>query len=338
MNILPWQMQIWHKLLGEGRSLPHALLLKGRKGIGKFDFARYLAASLLCESPQPQRTACGSCVSCKWFAQQSHPDFRLIEPATGGEQMEGGSEGADRATVKKSRQNITVDQIRALAELINVSTHRNGYRIILVHPAEAMNIAATNALLKSLEEPPPWTLFILVSHRPQQLLPTIVSRCRQVAMPVPDAVTSELWLQQQGVENAPIVLAEAGYAPMEALGRATDNYRKERATFIDGLKSAGGLDPLGFVEKIQQIDLRVLVNWLQEWCYDLMSYRLTGKIRYHLDMSSAIAASAGRLDVQAIDTCCRKLVMAQRVVHHPLNAKLFLEEILFDYAKMMAIV
>lgn len=336
MNILPWQKEIWGKLIGAGQPLPHALLLKGRKGIGKFEFARHLAASLLCESPQANRAACGNCVSCNWFAQESHPDFRQVEPETAEDQPEGGLEAANRTPAKKSKHNIAVDQIRALAGMINVSTHRNGYRIILIHPAEAMNASAANALLKGLEEPPPKSLFILVSHRPRQLLPTIVSRCRQVAMPVPDAATSESWLEQQGVDNAHIALAEAGYAPLEALNRVTDDYRNEREAFIDGIKSADGLDPIGFAEKIQRLEFPVLVSWLQKWCYDLMSYRLTGKIRYHLDMSSAIAALAARPDVQAIGSYYRKLAMAQRVARHPLNAKLFVEEILFEYAKMMA--
>lgn len=336
MNVFPWQIIVWDRLVGAGQPLPQALLLKGRRGIGKLAFARILAASLLCESPQTNRAACGKCPSCNWLGQGSHPDFRLIEPAAGENQPEAGLDSADRIPARKARQYIGVDQIRALAGLINVSTHRNGYRIILIHPAEAMNASAANALLKSLEEPPPQSLFILVSHRPQQLPPTIVSRCRQVAMPLPEAATSELWLRQQGIDNAPVALAEAGYAPMEALECAADNYRNEHEAFIAGIKFVERLDPINLAEEIQRLELPVLVNWMQKWCYDLMSYRLTGKIRYHLAMVAAISALSSRLDPQAIGTYYRKLAAAQRVARHPLNAKLLLEEILYDYARMTA--
>ena len=83
-NIYSWQKEAWRRLAqdvqGSRRSSVHALLLRGRKGLGKLAFGRYLAKSRLCEHPSVEGEACQTCASCRWFEQGSHPDYRLIEP------------------------------------------------------------------------------------------------------------------------------------------------------------------------------------------------------------------------------------------------------------------
>ncbi len=152
-------------------------LLQGRAGIGKLVFAEALAASLLCESPQTDGLACGQCLSCGWLEQGNHPDFRLITPE---DKIETDESGAEKS---KKRNHILVDQIRGIADMVGLSSHRQGMRVVLLHPAEALNLESANALLKMLEEPPAGMVFVLVSHQPQRLLPTIRSRCHKVTMP-----------------------------------------------------------------------------------------------------------------------------------------------------------
>src|SRR5690349_13226895 len=79
-NIYPWQMDVWKRLTDTRKRLPHALLLRGRSGIGKFDFALQLTQSLLCQTPAADGFPCGVCPSCGWFAQGNHPDYRLLSP------------------------------------------------------------------------------------------------------------------------------------------------------------------------------------------------------------------------------------------------------------------
>jgi DNA polymerase-3 subunit delta' len=177
--IYSWQNDIWRRLMSTKATLPGALLLQGRGGIGKFHLAYTLAQSLLCESPLDSGEPCEHCGSCHWFKIGGHPDFRLLEPEAQSTAAEStGETDQGKAADKKVSQFITVAQIRELADFVNLTTHRNGLRIILVHPAETMNVHAANALLKTLEEPPPGTLFILVSHQSQRLLPTVRSRCQ----------------------------------------------------------------------------------------------------------------------------------------------------------------
>lgn len=169
------------------RRMPHALLLKGPRGVGKLEFALHVAQSLLCEQTGDDGMACGQCASCRWYAQDSHPDFRLIQPQA----LSESEESDDKETSKKKpSQQISVEQIRTLTDFANLSAHQGGFRVVVIHPAESMNSNAANALLKTLEEPAGNMMILLVSHKPQQLLPTILSRCMALPMPLPDLAQS----------------------------------------------------------------------------------------------------------------------------------------------------
>jgi DNA polymerase-3 subunit delta' len=343
-NIYPWQNEVW-QILARG----HALLLKGGKGIGKLGFAQYLAKYLLCEKLSSKSEACENCPSCRWFEQGGHPDFCLVEPEALSElsdeinmrvrsDAEANSEvkSSNTKSKKKPSKQISVAQIRALTDLINMSSHRGGYKIILIHPAETMNAAAANALLKNLEEPPSQTLFILVTHRPHYLLPTLRSRCRQIAMPTPDFTQSIDWLDQQGIKNPKASLAVAGYAPLAALEYNDEEYFLQHEAFIKHISALKSFNPISLAEEIQKSDLPTVVNWLQKWCYDLISFRLTGSIRYHLSMQTTIKALVPKIDPRQLASYLRSLIDMQRLSHHPLNPRLFLEEMLISYAMLMA--
>lgn len=358
-TIFSWQRELWRRLApaaqpapGRG-SLGHALLLRGRRGIGKLVFARCLAKSLLCRKPMAEGLPCGECGGCAWFESGTHPDFRLIEPealsetSDLGEPLEASSEkaaaepsaageipGGKKASKKPSKQ-IVVEQIRNTADFISISSHQNGYKIVLIHPAETMNAAAANALLKNLEEPPPRTLFILVTHQAQYLLPTIRSRCRQIPMPAPDRAVALDWLRRQGIKSPETCLASAGYAPLAALEFSDDNYLELHGSFMQQV-STRELNPVALADRMQKADLAAVVSWLQKWCYDLMSFRVTGKIRYHLDRAVAIKSLAHASDPRSLSTYLRSLDEAQQLAAHPLNPRLFLEDILFSYVKALS--
>ena len=371
-TVYSWQKEVWRKLAldtqrnarGERTSSAHALLLRGRKGLGKLAFGVFLAKSRLCENISDEGEACGICSSCRWFEQGSHPDFRLIEPLalsnlstmSGSERngsdgdgnadaepaamaesvTDAGAESGSAKSRKKPSKQISVTQIRELADFINVSSHQNGYKIILIHPAEAMNPAAANALLKNLEEPPPQVLFILVTHQAQHLLPTIRSRCRQVAMPAPDPAIATAWLKQQGVKEPEVCLASAGYAPLAAMEFNDDSYLERHGAFIRQVSSPANFNPIALAEEMQKSDLPTVVNWLQKWCYDLMSFRMTGKIRYHPAMLAAIEPLAYKIAPRPLAAYLRTLAETQQLASHPFNPRLFLEELLFSYLRALS--
>jgi DNA polymerase-3 subunit delta' len=324
MPLYPWQSGMWRKLASERTRLPHALLLHGRRGIGKREFALEFARALLCQTPVAS-AACGKCTSCHLFEVGTHPDFRLIEPLENEEAEEGSRAG----------RNITIAQIRELEDFVALSTHHHGARIIVVHPAESLNAAAANALLKTLEEPTEHTVFLMISHQPHQLLPTVRSRCRQMAMPMPDVNEARGWLAGQGTPDAELCLALAGGAPLEAVRYADRDYLATRKTFLAALSDPAQLDWLKLAEQGAKQDLANQVDWLQKWIHDMVAARLFGMVRYNPDFTRPLQELGARVNLTALLRFARELTGVRRHVRHPLNAQLLLESVFSNYKQTL---
>lgn len=328
----PWQQEVWQRLAGLRARLPHALLLKGAQDTGKFDLAMNFAQSVLCEQPSTAGMACDACPSCHWFAQESHPDFRLIQPdalAAAAEESEGG---------KKPARQITVDQVRALSDFSNLSAHRGGYRVVLVYPAEAMNANAANALLKTLEEPSGQMLFILVSHKPQHLLPTILSRCHTLPVSLPSTQASIAWLEQQGVSNPANMLAQAGFAPLLARQLADQSISSdEHQLVLRALRQPEQMNEFALAEELKSMRVEPvkIIQWLQQWCYDLVGAKFTGKIRYNLDHADLIVETSECLAVFDLLQFHKDLAIAKREAFHPLEPRLLFESLFAAYRQMV---
>jgi DNA polymerase-3 subunit delta' len=320
MKALEWHATEFARLLAIKGALPHALLLSGPRGIGKLAFAHALAQALLCETPAQDGAACGTCTACVWAGSGTHPDFRLVEPLAADAQTED----------EEKKTTIGVNQIRALSEFINVSSHRGGPKIVVLHPAEALNANAANALLKNLEEPPPRTIFILVTHRPHQLLPTIRSRCQHIALAAPEHRTAAAWLAANGVRNPDLALAHMGNAPLLALEMQQTEYWATRAAFNRQI-AAEPVDVLATAEAAADIPIPFLLAWLQKWSYDMAHHRALGRVRYNPDFAEAIARAAAKASPLAVLRFHREMVKLQRFAQHPLNARLFVEHVLLAY-------
>jgi DNA polymerase-3 subunit delta' len=335
MTALAWHREAFDRLMTGKSSLAHAFLVSGARGIGKLVFARALAQALLCEAASAAGHACGKCVACRWFEAGTHPDYQQIEPASAAEQGADGDDGeaaekTGKADKKKPAVTITVDQIRALPQFINISSHRGGPKVIVIQPAEMLNVNAANALLKNLEEPPPRTQFILITHRPHQVLPTIRSRSQRIALPTPDAQAAAAWLAEQGVRDPALALAQSGGAPLRALELDDSEYWGTRAAFLRQL-TAGELDIVAASDAISGFPVPDLVAWMQKWSYDIAYYPATASVRYNPDQEEAIARIASRAGRLAALRFHREMVMLQKAVHHPLNPRLFTEHLLLSY-------
>lgn len=325
--IYPWQTKDFSRLVSLDSKLPHALLILGRQGIGKFEFALSLTSALLCEQRLGDGKQCGVCPACRWFERGTHPDFRLVQPDALTQEPDG-----EAGEGKKKSEQIRIDQVRDLQDFLTVGTHRAGRRVIVVHPADTMNAATQNALLKSLEEPAPGTIFLVVTSQPHRLLPTVRSRCQVVELPVPfhDAATN--WLREQGVRKPDRLLAFAGGAPLAALENA--NFEEFRGGFVRGLTQPG-LDPMAFAESCQQLKPVLVVDWLQRWAYDLLRSKLGAAPRYHLSEEKALSEIAARCNARAIGSFLKNLASARALSSHPLNTRLFFEDLFFQYCRVI---
>lgn len=320
-------------ILDRPERLSHALLVRGMQGIGKRAFGLALAQGLLCEQVAEGGAACGRCDACNWFQTGNHPDFRTLAPPTEGEPAAEGEDAPAKAATKASPW-ISIDQVRDLHDFIHVSSHRGGRKVILIEPAEALNGAAANALLKNLEEPPAQVHFILISHRPHRLMRTIISRCRQLGLQPPDHDAALAWLRAQGVAEPAVALAQASGAPLLALALSEGGDLAGRGTFLSAIASLD-FDPLAVAEAFRDLPLERFINWLQKWTGDIVEQRMLGRIRYNPDLAREIAAIAKRVDALAAMRLHRKLVREQRNIHHPLNARLYIESVLLAYADLL---
>ena len=200
MSVPSWHQEHWLRLQArrQREALPHALLLCGPLGLGKRDFQRRFVRGLLCQQPQDGE-ACGSCRSCHLFDAGTHPDYVAL------------SYGLRKDGVQ--RQEIVVDQIRELSARLATASQFGGWQIASIDPADAMNVAAANALLKTLEEPARQTMLILLADAPWRMPATIRSRCQRIDFQLPAQEAALAWLQQLGVGDAQAALAAAGGNP-----------------------------------------------------------------------------------------------------------------------------
>jgi DNA polymerase III subunit delta' len=258
---LPWQVPLWRQFLAlhsSGR-LPHALLLSGPHGVGKQRFAEALLGYLLCADPG--ETACGACHGCRMLASGYHPDLLRISPEEG-------------------KRQIRIDPIREVNAFVGQTAQQGGHRVILLSPAEAMNVAAANALLKSLEEPGARTQFLLLADIPSRMLATIRSRCQHWNLPLPEHEQSIEWLARSlgGREEAEFWYQVSGGLPLLAVELAAPDarlLRKQLHETFDAL--VRGAEPVAEAARLDRQSLEAILWYGIAWLEDLIRLGLSGE-------------------------------------------------------------
>lgn len=238
MNELPWHAEHWARLQARRQrdALPHALLLCGAAGLGKRAFAQRFVQGLLCKAPAGG-DPCGHCRSCLLVAAGTHPDVISL------------SFGLRKDGVQRSE--IVVDQIRELSARLAMSSQFGGWQVVTIDPADALNPAAANALLKTLEEPSAQTMLLLLADAPWRLPQTIRSRCQRIEFHLPAAADALAWLQAEGVRDAAAALTAAGGNPGLARAWAQEGALERRLEVRKDLAAlaAGRGQPLDVVKR-----------------------------------------------------------------------------------------
>ncbi|HET6632355.1 MAG TPA: DNA polymerase III subunit delta' [Rhodanobacteraceae bacterium] len=300
MSAHPWHEAAWTMLQRRlaGGSLPHALLLQGDAGLGKRAFADRLARACLCEQPLASGDACGHCRACALLEAGTHPDRVLVSFELNRE--------------KNLRSEIVVDQIRALSQRLAMASQFGGWQVALVDPADAMNGAAANALLKTLEEPSPQSLLILVADAPWRLPATIRSRCQRIVFHAPERAQALDWLREQGLDAAVAAeaLTAAGDNPGAALAMAGNQGLPRRAEVLRDLTAlrAGRADPWGVA---------------RQWLADEPDQRLLLAAR-ELHRQAAGEAASGPPDLQRASDDFIRFNRAREGLRGPLRPELVL--------------
>lgn len=318
----PWTTSLWNQLKQrrEQQRLPHALILTGSVGLGKSEFARDLAQSLLCGQPAANGQACGQCRACARFNAGTHPDYLHIEPEEDGKA-------------------IKVDQIRHLINEFSLASHQGGYRIAIVEPADRMNLAASNSLLKTLEEPPGNSLILLISAQPSLLPATILSRCQRLNFTPPSHSAALEWLinnHNMPADKAEALLAVANDAPLSAIALADDSLLSDREVLFKQFSAIGmGQSALGQMGPWLKLTLPTPINWLSSWINDLI--RLKSGLPLALrnrDFAEGLQNLAQRVDLQGLFIMLDELNELLRMQRTPLNMQLLMEDALLRWQSL----
>ncbi len=321
----------WKSLTSAGVQLPHALLFAGPSGVGKRELADALATRLLCEQPrQSHESACGKCPSCLMMANGQHPDFRLLQPDAAAEGEEG--EAPVEGEKKKASKQIRIQQVRELEEFFHIGGHRGGARVCIIDPAETMNAVTANALLKILEEPSVSFYFIMISHQWRKLLPTLLSRSRRIMFPRPESADAERWLKANKLGEHAAWLPFFGNAPLEIADAAQSGRLKALDSLVtDLLKPQDALTMAtrweGLVKADSALGMEELVTTVQKWLFDLGCCANGAAPRYFLKHANTLNGLAKRISLPALMQSERQITQIRRLANHPLNARLFLEDL-----------
>lgn len=314
---LPWQAQPWQYLLESQQRdrLPHGVLLRGAEGIGKSHFALAFGHYLICSDPSEQG-ACGQCKGCKLAAAGTHPDLMIVEPEEKG-------------------KIIKVEQVRRVVEFTAKRAQFDGYRVVIIAPAEAMNVNASNALLKSLEEPGEKTVLILVSHQISGILATIRSRCQAVDFKTPASEDCLPWLEASlagtnAAEHASVLLSVAVGAPLAAKGFAKSNWLAERSTLISEWLNVltGTADPVYVAGRWAGLPHTELLDGLMAWQIDV-SRIVAGAPEsvVNKDLFPSLQTAARIINSSSIHSFYEHLQQVQAMLAGPSNPNL---QLLFE--------
>lgn len=322
----PWQTQIAQQWLSNKERFSHAWLIYGQEGIGKLNFCIAAAKALLCENSQAG-LACGRCQSCHWMDLNNHLDYRLVLPDALSEELGLLNQEEGLREESKTSEEIRIEQIRQLEEFMTVSTLRGGYRVIVLGPAERLNVASSNAILKILEEPAKGTVFLIFTHAIQKVLPTILSRCRRLPLPIPDRQQSLVWLQENGVEQAESWLAASSGAPLKALSQSNSPFEPLSywlKDFVHELALANFPNIDDFVARLEKVSNVEWIRSLQCLVSDLLGVHHQLAPRFFMQLQEDLKQIAIRTQPNKIVELFTFLQGQLRLANHPLNAKLFI--------------
>jgi len=323
MPELPWVAAPAAEIARRQRG--HALLLQGHPGAGVFELALRVARTWLCEgTPAP----CGHCAACHLFATNSHPDFRALLPeltqvelgwTTGAaEGAEGGDEEGKGGKRKPSKE-IRVEAVRDAISWTQTSSSRGRAKVLLLFPADAMNLISANALLKTLEEPPPGVRVVLVAEDAERLLPTLRSRCQRASFAGPAPAEALAWLEGEGVAEAGVMLAAAGGHPLAARRLSAEGFDADAWRALPQRVARGQwVPPPG-------VALPRLREVMQKLCHDAMAQAAGSVPRFFPPQSMPPAPEWPRLS-----TWSQSLARLARNDEHPFNAPLATESLLAE--------
>jgi DNA polymerase-3 subunit delta' len=314
------QLQALRASVASGR-LHHAYLFVGPEGVGKKTIALGLAKAIHCA--QKTDDFCGRCVDCARIQDGNHPDVRVIDPQAG-------------------KKEISIQQVREIEKNLNLRSFSGGTKIAIVDPATLMNLPGQNALLKTLEEPPPNCLLILVAGNSGALLPTLRSRCLRLAFgPLRREVLADFLTARKAVskDEADFLAAMAMGSIGAAVKMDNEELRENRRAWIEWLASLRPGDyraALGAADALasHRDEPLKFIEWAESWYRDLLIYAVTRDSRdlVNRDLMARLEDESARGTLEHMLFCIGETTQAGARIQRNLNRRMVLEELLFKIA------
>ena len=311
------QLETLRSAWAHGR-LHHAYLFVGPEGVGKRTVALSLARVIHCSERNDD--FCGQCANCARIQAGNHPDVRVIGPLP-------------------DKKEISIQQIREVEKELSFRSFSGGRRIAVIDPATLMNLAAQNALLKTLEEPPQDSSLILIASNAGSLLPTLRSRCLRLSFgPLPRELLSGLLVAKNGMNSEAADLSAA--MAMGSLGAAVrienEELREKRQIWIHVLSSLGAGDYRAAIEAAEMLagnrdeSLKFLA-WAETWYRDLLIHAVTPNLRdiVNLDMASQMEEHSAYGDVEQLLALLAQITAAGAQIQRNFNRRMVLEKLFF---------
>jgi len=296
------------------RSIPTALLFTGVDGIGRQRTAIALGMALNCSNPVGM-SACGKCDSCRKIISGSHPDIITVEP--------------DGVFIK-------INQVRDISKQLKFAPFEGGWRIVIINDAQSMNLEASNAILKILEEPPKHTIFILTASQTTDLIPTIVSRCQQIAFrPIPHEKVAQLLIEDRGLDRqtARTLAISTKGSLGKALSMDAEKWKAWRSSIVEQISTLSGetIQPLfAFAETLSGDKNRLAdaLEMIMMWFRDVLISKVTPDRIISEDFENEIRSASQEESVDSLLEKLEAVHFAQKAIARNANARLTIEVML----------
>ncbi|MBI2332503.1 MAG: DNA polymerase III subunit delta' [Chloroflexi bacterium] len=324
-----WAVDMLRRHVARGETR-HAYLFSGPPGLGRRTLALRLAQALNCEKPIAPGEPCYSCRTCKQIEAMQHPDLAVIQ-------------AVDEDGNSKDGGTLRVDQIRELQRTLNLKPYQSPYRVAMFLRFQEANDNASNALLKTLEEAPAHAILLLTADNPEQLLPTIISRCEILRLrPLPlEAIVADLLERGVDEDRARLLAHISGGRPGYARRLIDDatvlEKRDERLNDLQTLLPSTRVDKFSYADKLSKdkdVMRQTILIWLSYWRDVLLRVAGAETPLTNLDRNMEIEFLAGRLDLSSARKVVSGLEDTLEKMDRNVNSRLLAEVLLMDLPKM----